>query len=252
MDTFSKFTAITIGPLQIQIWGLLVAIGMLFGLLLTVREAKRKKLKAEHFIDIFIIVFLAGIIGSRLLNLVEYWNEYSVDPWRIVQIQHGGLTFFGGALLAFVAVYVYTKLKKLKFWKTIDTLTPGAALAMVIGSIGGYLVGDHIGARTTFPLGSYYNGDLRHVPSLYMAISLLLLFGFLYLMRHFVEKKEGVLGYIFIIWYSVSRFLLDFTRAADLDSISDPRFIGLTLSQIISIVLVVVFVPALVYKLSKK
>lgn len=247
--TFEKINTIPVGPVDIQVWGLLVALGMLIGLLYTLRAAKKRKMNTENFIDIFIIVFVASIIGSRLLYVAEFWEQYANNPMAIIKIQQGNLTFLGGFFLSLLFVYIYTKLKKLSFWKLSDIIAPGLAIAIAIGRMGCYLVGQHIGARTNFLLGSYYNGDLRHEPSLYLSISALVLFFVLVLLKPFLIKKEGVLAYIFIVWYSVSRFLLDFTRAADIETLSDPRYYGLTLSQWVTLVLFIIFTPLLVRKL---
>lgn len=250
--TFDKITTVPIGPVDIQVWGLLVALGMLMGLLYTLRAAKKSKMNTENFIDIFIIVFVASIIGSRLLYVAEFWEQYLNNPMSIIKIQQGGLMFLGGFFLSALCVFIYTKLKKLSFWKVADVIAPGLALAIGIGRIGCYLAGQHIGARTSFFLGSYYNGDLRHEPSLYLSISAILLFLVLVLLKPFLRKKEGVLGYIFIVWYSLSRFLLDFTRAADIEVISDPRYYGLTFSQWATLILFIIFTPILIRKLVSK
>ncbi|MCD6109542.1 prolipoprotein diacylglyceryl transferase [bacterium] len=247
---FSKFSSIGIGPVNIQIWGLLVAVGMLFALLLAVKEAKKKKMNSENFIDIFIIIFIAAIIGSRLFYVGEHWDMFKDDWLGIIKLNYGGLVFIGGALLASVSVLAYTKLKKLSFWKSFDIIAPGAALAIAIGRIGDYLIGSNIGSRTSFFLGSYYQGDLRNEPSLYLAINALILFLFLILLKPFV-KREGLMAYIFIVWYAIARFLIDFTRSIDLDTLSDPRYVGLTITQWICIGLFIIFVPLLSLKIAK-
>lgn len=247
---FSKVTTIGIGPVNIQIWGLLVALGMLFALLLTIKEAKRKKMNTEHFIDMFIIIFIAAIVGSRLLYVAQYWEMFSEDLRTVVYLNHGGLVFIGGFALSVLALLAYTKLKKLSFWKVSDAIAPGLALAIAIGRIGDYLIGSHIGSRTAFPLGSYYEEDLRHEPALYLAINAFILFLFLILVKPFI-KKEGLMSYIFVVWYAVARFLFDFTRAADLDTLADPRYASLTLTQWVCIGLFVIFVPLLSLKIAK-
>jgi len=247
---FSKITTIGVGSVNIQIWGLLVAVGMLFGLLLALKEAKRKKMNSEYFIDIFIIIFVTAIIGSRLLYVAEHRDMFQGDWLSIVKLNYGGLVLIGGGLIASIAVLAYTKLKKLSFWKSIDIVAIGATLAIAIGRIGDYLIGSHIGSRTSFPLGSYYQGDLRHEPSLYLAINALILFVFLILIKPFI-KKEGLISYIFIVWYSITRFLLDFTRSSDLEVLSDPRYMSLTITQWVCIGLFVIFVPLLSLKIAK-
>jgi phosphatidylglycerol---prolipoprotein diacylglyceryl transferase len=247
---FSKYTTIGLGPINIQIWGLLVALGMLLALIMTLKAAKRKKLNTEHFIDMFILIFVAAIIGSRLLYVAQYWEMFSEDLRTVVYLNHGGLIFIGGFFLSVLTLFVYTKLKKLPFWKSADLIAPGAALAIAIGRIGDYLIGSHIGSRTTFPLGSYYEGDLRHEPSLYLAINAFILFLFLILVKPFI-KKEGIMSYIFVVWYAVARFLFDFTRSSDLDMLSDPRYANLTLTQWGCVGLFIIFVPLLSLKIAK-
>lgn len=247
--TFTKITTIPVGPVDIQIWGLLVALGMLAGLLYTLRASKKRKMNTENFIDIFIIVFITSIVGSRLLYVAEFWEQYANDPMSIIKIQQGGLTFIGGVLLAVLGLFIYTKLKKLSFWKVVDVIAPGFAFGIGVGRIGGYLIGNHIGARTNFFLGSYYNGDLRHEPSLYLTINGFLLFLVLILLKPFLIRKEGAIAYIFIVWYSLSRFLIDFTRAADIEGLSDPRYYSLTITQWICLALFIIFTPLLIRKL---
>ncbi len=248
--TFAKITTIGVGPVNIQIWGLLVALGMLLGLLLTLREAKKRKMNSEHFIDMFIIIFITAIIGARLAYIAQYWEMFSEDLSTVIKLNHGGLVFIGGFFLASLAIFAYTKLKKLSFWKVTDIMTPGIAIAMAIGRVGDYLIGSHIGGRTNFFLGSYYQGDLRHEPSLYLAINAFILFIFLILVKPFI-KKEGLMSYIFIVWYAVTRFVLDFARAADLDALSEPRYAALTLTQWVCIGLFIIFVPLLSLKIAK-
>ena len=247
--SFEKLTVISIGPVHIQVWGLLVALGMLAGLLFTLHEAKKKKMNTDNFIDMFILVFIGSIIGSRLMYIALFWDNYKNNLWSIISINEGGLVFVGGAFLASLAILIYTKFKKLSFWKVADTIVPGFALGLGIGRIGCYLIGDHIGARTNFFLGSYYEGDLRHETSLYLSINGFVLFFVLWLLAPFLRRKEGALAYIFMVWYAISRFLLDFTRAADIEGISDPRFWSLTSSQWFCVVLALIFVPLLVKKL---
>ncbi len=248
---FSKVTTINVGPVGIQIWGLLVALGMLLALLLAVKEAKRKKMNSENFIDMFILIFIAAIIGSRLLYIAQYWEMFSDDISTVIKLNHGGLVFMGGFFLSALVLFAYTKFKKLSFWKVADIIAPGLAIAIALGRVGDYLIGSHVGSRTTFPLGSYFENDLRHEPALYLAINAFVLFLFLILVKPFI-KKEGLMSYIFIVWYSIARFLIDFTRNNDIDILAEPRYANLTLTQWICIVLFVIFVPLLSLKIAKR
>ena len=246
--SFTKLSVISIGPVNIQVWGLLVALGMLAGLLFTLHEAKKKKMKTDNFIDLFILIFVSSIIGSRLFYVVQYWDNYKNNLMSVFSVNEGGLVFLGGVIFAILAILLYVKIKKLSFWKICDTIVPGFALGIGIGRIGCYFIGDHIGSRTDFFLGSYYNGDLRHEPSLYLSINGFVLFIVLLLLLPFFRNKERDLTYFFIAWYSLSRFLLDFTRAADIEGLSDTRYWNLTASQWLCLVAFLIFMPLTVNK----
>src|SRR4030042_6951763 len=95
---FTKLTVISIGPVNIQIWGLLVALGMLAGLLFTLHEAKKKKMKTDNFIDLFILIFISSIVGSRLFYVIQYWDNYKDNLMSVFSVNEGGLVILGGVL----------------------------------------------------------------------------------------------------------------------------------------------------------
>lgn len=245
---FVKLTTLNIGPLAIQLWGLMVALGLLLALLLAVKEAKIRKIHSERFFDLFIIVFVFGLIGARIFYCLEHYQVFLSDPFKIVNILEGGLNFYGGLFLAGLASFLYAKFRKLSFWEMTDVAVPGVAVAIGIGRIGDYLAGSIIGSRTEFFLGSYFNGDLRHETSLYLAINAFVLFIVLSLIKPFVRRKEGLLSYFFVVWYAISRLVFDFTRSADIIGVSEARYFFLTFSQWISAILILVFVPLFIFK----
>lgn len=230
---FTKITQIPIGPMHIQAWGLLVALGMLVGLFLSIKEAKKKGLKADHFYDMFIIAVITSMIGSRLMYVVLYWNDFKDNLADIFKIWEGGLVFIGGFFAAILGIYIYIKSKKLRFWEIADIMAPGMAIGYAIGRQGCFLIGDHVGEPIErFGIGSYFNGEdfLRHEVSLYLSLGALLIFFILLFLKNKI-KIAGGLAFVFLGLYSVMRFLVDFLRASDLEGFSDPRYFGLTISQ---------------------
>lgn len=247
---FTKITEIPLGPMTIKIWGLLVALGMIAGLLLTLKEAKRKRIDTGSVYNLFILIFIMSMIGGRIFYVLLFLPYYIMQPLDIFKIWQGGMVFYGGVLFALLAMLIYLRKKKINFWRFADIAAPGTALGIFIGRIGCFLIGDHIGAKTSLPFGSYYGNEefLRHEPSLYLSLNGLVLFIVLWLLRK-KFKNVGALGALFLIWYSFSRFFLDFTRANDLPAVSDPRFYGLTISQIASIF---IFVTVLIWGYKRK
>ncbi|HCW32827.1 MAG: prolipoprotein diacylglyceryl transferase [Candidatus Peregrinibacteria bacterium GW2011_GWE2_39_6] len=236
---FTKITTIPLGPIPIQAWGLMVALGMLVGLWVALKEADRRKIKREIILDLFIWIVLSSMIGGRLMYVALFWSDFSGDLVKIVKIWEGGMIFYGGIFAAILAVLIYLRKKKISFWKVADILSPGFAIGIFLGRIGCYLIGDHIGKIMGHPWfwGAVIPGDdrLRHEPSLYLSLNGLLMFAVLWSLRKRLTKPSQLTMVLFI-WYGISRFILDFFRANDLPgNLSDPRFWGLTISQWVSL-----------------
>lgn len=249
---FQKLAEIDLGFVSIKMWGLLVSLGMVAGLFVSYYEAKRKKVSFDLILDLFIWIFVAAMLGGRLFYVFLFWKDFSADPLSIFYFWEGGMVFYGGVIGALIASFVVLHRKKIGFWKVADVLAPGTALGIGIGRIGCYLSGFHIGSKTNFFLASEYNGEFRHEPSLYLSINGFVLFIFLMLIRKRI-KKTGQLAWIFLLWDFGTRFLLDFFRAADLPgNLSDPRFFGLTISQILGLVVFLALLPWGFQKFFKK
>ena len=220
----------------------MVALGMLFGLWIALKEAQRKKIKPEAILDLFFWMILSAIVGSRLLYVLLFWRNYIGDPLGVFRLWEGGLVLYGGVIAAVLALWLYVRAKKLSMLKIMDVFAPALALGIFIGRFGCYFIGDHIGSimKHDFFWGSVMSegAELRHEPSLYLSLNGLLLFLFLW-SRRLTIKITGHMTMLFLIWYGVSRFAIDFFRATDLPgSLSDPRFWGLTISQYVSLLLV--------------
>lgn len=257
---FTKITELPLGPINIQIWGLMVGLGMLVGLLFALKEAKRKGVNKEAVYDIFLISVISSMVGGRLMYVALYWQNFKYDLLEIFKIWHGGMVFFGGFLAALLGVIIYARIKKLSCWKLADILAPGLAIGLFIGRLGCFLIGDHIGAPIEhFGIGSYFGNEtfLRHEVSAYMSLKGLILFIILWSFRKKLCEgvshsrnglsdgarnaarpcaAEGDLALVFLAGYSILRFGIDFLRANDLSGYSDPRFWGgMTISQYICI-----------------
>ncbi len=249
MIPYIEFTEISLGPITIQAWGLMVALGFLAGLLISIIEAKRKNIKADEIYNIAIVIFLGAFIGSRIFYIILFWEEFSYNLVDVIKIWEGGFVFYGGVIGAVLAGYVYIKIRKLNFWTITDTLTPGLALGIFIGRIGCSLINDHPGAATDLPWGILWpDGIVRHPVAEYLSLNGLIAFIIIWIIRKRIKIK-GALFNIFIVYYAITRFILDFTRATEeyLPN-ADPRFGGLTISQYVSIILLVLSASWLIRK----
>lgn len=245
---FTKITEIPIGPLTIQVWGLMVAIGMVVGLWFALKEADRHKVPRNIVLDLFLMIVIGSMIGGRLMYVALFWQNFASDPLSILKLWEGGMVLYGGVIGAIIPMALYLKIKNVSFLKIADIMAPGYAIGTFFGRLGCYLIGDHIGSPMGCDCfwGATFPGEAqrRHEPSLYLSLNGLLMFLFLWTMRTRV-KRTGDLLFLMFMWEGVSRFLLDFFRAADLSGYSDPRFWGLTISQFFGMALFLIGAIAL-------
>lgn len=234
---FTKITEIPLGFFSIKIWGFMVAMGMLMGLLISIKTAVKKGISKEFMLDLFFWTIVSAMIGGRLFYVLQYLPEYFERPLDILKIWEGGLTFYGGVIGGLAAMLILLKKHNIRFWKMADILAPGVALGIGIGRLGCFLIGDHLGKKTDFLIASEYLGEMRHEPSFWLVVNGWVLFAVLMYFRKRFEK-EGTLAMFTIVWYTIARFLIDFLRAEDLGQrLSDPRLWGLTYSQILSLII---------------
>lgn len=209
-----------IGPFTIYTWGTIAALGFLLAYILLI---KKSKLPRKHLDNIFFISLLTSIIGSRLLHLIEFPPKTLFD---IIKIWKGGLSFYGGLVLAVLFSYIYIKKYKLNFKRYANAFTLPVVLGLTIGRIG-CLVGDggHLGKITASVLGTLVNGILYHYTALYSITALTLIFIIL------TKIKQKFI--FFLILYGPARFIVDIFRA-------DPAYLSLTLAQYFSIIIFII------------
>lgn len=233
MIPYFVFDTIQIGPLIVHTWGLFAGLAFAAALFVALKEAKRKNIKEDYIFDLAVLVLAGGVAGARLLFAAENWNYYSENISGIFSLNEGGLMFYGGAIGAAILVFIYIKFRNISLGRVADAFTPSFAIGEFIGRIGCALGDLHIGAKTFLPWAQeYLDGTARHPIAIYMSLNGLAMFMVLWFLRRKV-KIEGALFSLFVLWYSGTRFFLDFLRCNDLE-ICDPRYSGWTPSQYIS------------------
>lgn len=236
----------TIGPFTLYVWGIFAGLAFALALYIALKEGKRKGVSEDIIFDLGILFLFGGMFGARAAYVLENWNYYSEDISRVWKFSEGGLMFFGGAITATILVSAYIFWKKLNFWKVFDCLIPSFAIGEFISRIGCALGDLHVGAKTSLPWAqAYIDGSYRHPISIYMAFNGLLMFAVLWSVRKKI-KINGALSLLFVVWYSGTRFLLDFLRCNDLQ-ICDPRYYGYTPSQYLSAVAFIISLTYLIF-----
>lgn len=250
MIPYFKFTTIALGPITIQVWGLMVALGILVGTWAAARMARRRGQDEKIIWDLSVWVIVAAMIGARVIHVVYEPSTYLSDPLQFFRVWHGGFSVMGGFLGALVVGIWYLRKKKVDVHAYADTAVFGLPLGLFIGRIGCFLIHDHPGTLTDFVGGVQYSDGVRHDHGLYLSINGLLLFlTFLLMARR--GAKIGTYIVVFLMWYGVARFFLGFFRATD-GAIVDTRYLGLTPAQYFSLVMIAGGVWVFHRKLSRK
>lgn len=173
--------------LPIYSYGLMMVIAFLACQWLAGYLAKRKGYNPEIFINATLIALVVGVIGCRMSHVLENLSDYTrpdLSIWQniynMINIRSGGLTFYGGLILATPAVLGYFVYKKVPARAAIDICAPCIALGLAIGRIGCLLNGCCYGADASaslpwaiqFPYGSdayvdaYHQGRITPPPQL--------------------------------------------------------------------------------------
>lgn len=225
--------AFTIFGLDIMWYGVLMASAMIICVLLALKEAKRVKISEDDVLNLAIIAIPCGLLGARLYYVIFNWSWYSNHLSEILNFRGGGMAIHGALIGGILAGFVYTKVKKINFFKMADAVMIGIPLGQAIGRWGNYINGEAHGGPTTLPWGIMVDGIKVHPTFLYESIWDLGIFIFLWCFRK-KKKYEGQLTIYYLILYSIGRFFIEGLR-------TDSLMIGpLRMAQVISLTTIIV------------
>ena len=242
MIPWFQFTEFYIGPIPIQVWGTLVAIGIGTSLFFLYKRAPALGLNRDVLLDQAFWMILAGLLGARLFYVL-FFNPlfFLAHPIEIFKVWHGGLLSYGGFVGAIVGFFWYAKRKKLdkKWWlKHGDAVAQVSVVGWIIARIGCFLIHDHLGK----PCDCFLAIDTPDGPRLEMALfeilTLLPILVLFYIWRN-KKKPDGWFLGVLAAYYGTARFLLDFGRTTEFVG-GDVRYLGLTPAQYFSMVAFVV------------
>ncbi len=207
--------AFEIFGISVRWYGIIMATGILGGLIYALRESKRVGLDENIILDLVIFAIPAGIIGARLYYVVFNWSYYSRDLWQAFNIRGGGLAIHGTLIAAILTGIIYSRVKKINFWTLADIASPGLILGQAIGRWGNFINQEAHGTPTELPWGIMVDGVRVHPTFLYESLWNFLVFALL--LRHRNRKKaEGNVFLLYIVLYSVGRFFVEGLRTDSL------------------------------------
>ena len=116
---------ITIGGFTIAFYGIIIACGMLAGLLLVKYLAKKSGQSPELYMDFAIWAIIFSLLGARLYYVAFSWDYYKDHLTEIFNTRGGGMAIFGGVIVAVITAIVFCKKRKYSFALFADTAVPG-------------------------------------------------------------------------------------------------------------------------------
>ena len=248
---------ISLFGLDIHWYSILILLGIIIGVILLEREAKRFNYPKDLIFNICFWAIIMGIIGARIYYVLFNISYYRYNLLEIFAIWNGGLAIHGGLIAGALTVVFLAKKHHLNFLKLTDMTAPSLILAQAIGRWGNFFNGEAHGIATTytelqnllvpeFIIDGMNIGGIYYLPTFYFE-SLWCLLGFIVLLivRRLKYIKIGATTCIYLMWYSVGRFFIEAWRTDSL------MIGGFKIAQIVSVILFIAGLSYLIY-LSRK
>lgn len=240
--------AFTLGSIVVTWYGIMVALAVITVVTWTLVAARKDpRLSNDIVLSAALAGIPAGIIGARLLHVIDHWSEFKDNLGAI--IGGAGLAIYGAVLGAALGIWIYSRFRKISFGHLADVVAPGIILAQAIGRVGCTLNGCCYGVVCDLPWAITYThpealgpqGVFVHPTQVYEIIYNLIVFGVLLALRKRF-RPDGSLFMIYLSLYSVWRLGIDFIREGT------PFLFGLHEAQVISIVVLIITIALLVWR----
>ena len=232
--------AFSVFSFEIRWYSLAYIFGILIGWYLSKKYFIDNEKVKETFDDYITYVILGIIIGGRLGYVIFYDLSYFLDnPIEILQIWNGGMSFHGGLLGVILSSIIFAKSKKIEVFEYLDVIAIVTPIGLFFGRIANFINSELYGKSTeVFWSVKFLKVDniSRHPSQLYEAFleGIILFIILIYFKSNKKNTNNGFLSGIFLIFYSIFRFISEFFR------VPDPQIgylvLNLTLGQLISFV----------------
>lgn len=260
--------SLSIGPLELHYYGLIIAIGVLVAAWLTQRRWVKLGGFAGTIVPIGFWAVVAGLIGARLYSVATSWQQDTGGNFvQIFEIWNGGLGIWGGVSGGVFGGWLRARRMHVPLPPLLDVVAPALPLAQAIGRWGNYFNQELFGLPSKLPwavritnqaqlasispakyrpplsaAGTYLPGTFQPT-FLYECIWDLAVFGLLLLIERRVKLRRGYLFAAYAALYTFGRFWTEYLRI-------DPshRYLGLRLNDWTSIAVFVVAATVLVLK----
>ena len=237
---------IDFGLIQIRWYSMAYVFGILigwwFGKIVIKKQIDYKDQKnyLKNYDDLIAYIIIGVILGGRLGYIIFYNPSFYLENLsEIFKLWKGGMSFHGGLVGVILSIYIFSNIKNLNFKIYFDTVSCVAPIGIFFGRISNFINSELYGPPTTKPWGVIFpeiDNLSRHPSQIYEAIleGLILFFVMFVCVKKNYLLKPGLISSLFLIFYSLFRFFVEFYRVPD--EHLGLLFLNLTIGQMISII----------------
>lgn len=223
-------------------YGIVIAIGVLAAFAMSIARERRVGVPKDTTVNIALFAIPAGLVFARLYYVAFSFDQYANDLKQIFNIRQGGMAIWGGVIGGSIAVFFYTRIKKVSFLRFADLLSPGLVLAQGIGRWGNFFNQEAYGIQILnpklqfFPLSVFIEAEGAWFAATFFYESIwCILTSFLLIWIESARRQRatGDLFFWYLILYGFERSIVEGLR---LDSL---MLGNIRVSQLLSIALVI-------------
>jgi phosphatidylglycerol---prolipoprotein diacylglyceryl transferase len=238
------------GPLTIYSFGACMAIAALLAAWVVYLELKRKGYNPELASTMVFAAAVGGLVGARILFIIEDWSNFLRSPWDFV-FTGAGFTWYGGFLGGVLGVTWVVRKNHIPWLKAADIAAPALAVGYGVGRIGCHVAGDgDWGTVTTVRWGVAYTkaiigwvdpstgipyppGVRVHPTPIYEFLESAVIFGILWALRK-KDYAPGTMFWLYLALSGLARLIVEFWR------LNPVLALGLTEAQWFGVLMIVV------------
>jgi len=213
--------SISLGPLTVHFYGLVIAIGLMLAVMYCCRRSKEFGLKEDDVLDGVLWITPFAICCARAYYVAFSWADYAHNPISVLYIWKGGIAIYGGVLGAVLGMAVFCRIKKLRLTTVLDLVLLGFLIGQSMGRWGNFFNREAFGAATDsfFRMGLFNTktGGWEYYHPTFLYESLWNAAGFV--MLHFLSKKrkyDGQIALGYAAWYGLGRAFIEGLRVDSL------------------------------------
>ena len=215
---------VSLGPFILSWHGFFSFIAVATAVFLVGRWAPMRGIHPDDIYAIAIWAIIGGILGARVVHVVDNWTLYQGNPGQMVAIWSGGIGLWGGILGGFIGGTLYSLFKNHPVGVIADLTAPALLLVQTIGRLGDIVNGEHCARAWDFALGfvwthpgtdagrcAYGSQAAVHPVIAYEMIWNMLSLALIWKLRNRL-RPDGMLFALYLVLYSLGRFWITFLR----------------------------------------